>query len=222
MRTLIQLLWLLFASGLRLTASDTLWSASSDVTVLVSASANEFPIANAGPDQTITFANRALIQGRVTDDGLGGAVRTTLRLLTGPGTVTFGQTISGDFRDRLNTATFSAPGTYVLRFSAQDDFTSSFADDITITVLPGSVTPPSTAGNLTPEVNAGPDASVAIPSVLPLNGSVSDDGLPAGYPVSAYWVKVSGPGKAYITDSASLITTVGFSAAGTYYGAQIN
>ncbi len=91
MRTLLQFLLLLLGSCLRLTASDTDRTASSDVTITVLDAANEFPVANAGPDQTITFTNRALLQGKVLDDGITTvAVRTYWLKVSGPGTVTFG------------------------------------------------------------------------------------------------------------------------------------
>jgi hypothetical protein len=54
----------------------------------------------------------------------------------------------------------------------------------------GSVT---TQSNLPPVVNAGPDQQIMLTSSATLNGSVTDDGLPAGAPLTTYWSQVSGP-----------------------------
>ena len=62
----------------------------------------------------------------------------------------------------------------------------------------------------------GPDGSVVRPAFASLAGSVSDDGLPQGNPVTSQWTQVSGPGTASFTNAANPATTVGFSAAGTY------
>ncbi len=208
-----------FTSGgsyvFRLTASDTDLSTSADVTVFVSSSSNERPTANAGQDQTITFAERALLVGKVSDDGgTTGAVRTFWSKISGPGTVTFGQSAGGT-QNRVNTASFSVAGTYVLRLQAFDDLIGT-NDDLTITFNPGTNTAPSYASNLAPSVNAGADASIALSDVLPLNVTAFDDGLPGGYPVAGWWLKVSGPGKVIFGDSSSFSTTARFGAAGTY------
>src|SRR5436190_8732947 len=49
-------------------------------------------------------------------------------------------------------------------------------------------------GNDAPVVSAGPDQVIAYPSRATLNGSATDDGLPAGGTLTCTWSKVSGPG----------------------------
>ncbi len=100
---------------------------------------NQPPVVNAGPDQAITLPNlTAALDGTVTDDGLPNppaVVTTTWSLVSGPGTVTFGDASAVD-----TTATFSAPGPYVLRLTA-DDGELSPSDEVTVAVNePGQVT----------------------------------------------------------------------------------
>jgi uncharacterized repeat protein (TIGR01451 family) len=93
---------------------------------------NQAPAVYAGADQTITLPANAVLDGTVTDDGLPSppALTTLWTMVSGPGTVTFANASAVD-----TTATFSAPGTYVLRLAANDGALSA-SDDVTITVLP--------------------------------------------------------------------------------------
>lgn len=69
--------------------------------------------------------------------------------------------------------------------------------------------------NQAPVVNAGADQSGQPGAVITLNGSVSDDGLPASS-LSAQWSVVSGPGVVNFANTNAAATTATFSAAGTY------
>lgn len=71
-------------------------------------------------------------------------------------------------------------------------------------------------GNQPPEVGAGPDQTITLPSSAALSGTVTDDGLPAGANVTSTWSLVSGPGLATFADPDSPSTTVSFTAAGSY------
>jgi len=92
---------------------------------------NQPPIVDAGPNDSVTLPASANLNGTVNDDGLPnppGAVTTTWSKFSGPGNVTFGNANAVD-----TSATFSLPGSYVLRLTADDgDLTTS--DDVTITV----------------------------------------------------------------------------------------
>jgi YD repeat-containing protein len=70
--------------------------------------------------------------------------------------------------------------------------------------------------NLPPLVNAGPDVYLDTPGVATLNGSASDDGLPAPASLRASWNMVSGPGTVTFADSGALLTTANFDTAGIY------
>src|SRR5207244_1190337 len=102
---------------LRLTASDSALSSTSDVTITVNpAATNTAPVVNAGSNQAITLPAGANLSGTATDDGLpSGTLQTTWSTFSGPGTVSF-PTASA----LTTTATFSTSGTYVLRLTATD------------------------------------------------------------------------------------------------------
>lgn len=92
---------------------------------------NQAPIADAGPNRTVTMPNRATLAGAISDDGLpAGAPLTSMwsQLPGAPGTATF-----TDPTSPTTDVTFSAPGTYVLRLTANDTELQD-SDDITVTV----------------------------------------------------------------------------------------
>jgi RHS repeat-associated protein len=188
---------------LRLTVSDSEFAVSGEVVVTVTP-ANQAPVVNAGPDQTVTLPAPANLSGSVSDDGLpaGGALTATWSEVSGPGEVAF-----ADAHAAVTTAAFSAPGTYVLRLSASDsDLTS--ADDVTVTVA---------ASNRPPTVNAGADQVITLPvSTATLAGSVADDGLPAGGNLSVTWSQVSGPAAASFADPRRPATSVTICQPGVY------
>ncbi|WP_345974393.1 immunoglobulin-like domain-containing protein [Sulfurimonas sp. HSL3-7] len=68
--------------------------------------------------------------------------------------------------------------------------------------------------NHAPVVNAGSDQTITLPAGASLNGTVTDDGLPAPYTV--VWTQVSGPGTVTFSNAAAEDTTVSFSQDGTY------
>jgi hypothetical protein len=71
--------------------------------------------------------------------------------------------------------------------------------------------------NLAALVNAGPDATAAFPAPAMLEGSSSDDGLPAPPgSVTLAWSKISGPGTVNFGNPAAASTTATFSTVGTY------
>jgi len=101
---------------------------------------NQAPVVNAGSDQAISLPASVNLTGTATDDGLPNppsALTTTWTKVSGPGTVTFGNTNA-----LSTTASFSIDGTYVLRLTGSDSLLSA-SDDLTVTVnpagLPGSL-----------------------------------------------------------------------------------
>ena len=118
---------------LRLTATDGELSAFDETSVLVSpaGAVNQAPSVDAGGDQTIALPAFATLDATVTDDGLPvppGLTTTNWSLFDGPASVTFGDAHAED-----TTATFDAPGTYILRMTAYDgEYT--ITDDVTVTV----------------------------------------------------------------------------------------
>jgi hypothetical protein len=100
--------------------------------VAVPLGGNGPPVVDAGPAQTLEWpANSATLDGFVSDDGHPHPPSTVLSVwsqLEGPGSVTFADTGSPD-----TTATFSAPGAYVLQLVG-DDSAAQTADTVAITV----------------------------------------------------------------------------------------
>jgi hypothetical protein len=94
---------------------------------------NQPPVVNAGLD--LIVSGNAVLDGTVSDDGLPnppGAVTTIWSQVSGPGTVTFANASAID-----TTASFSVPGTYQLRLSANDSILST-NDNVSVQVNPSS------------------------------------------------------------------------------------
>ncbi len=166
---------------------------------------NRAPLVDAGPDQMIELPAGAQLSGTVSDDGLptGSELGIGWNVVSGPGAVSF-----GDSSAAVTAATFSAPGTYVLRLSASDGALSA-ADEVVVVVN----APP----NQAPVAGAGPDQTIAQPAdTLTLNGAVADDGLPFGSSVTAAWTQVSGPAAATFADASAPVTTVTLPGVGEY------
>jgi len=166
---------------------------------------NQPPVVNPGPNQIINLPAGAVLSGTATDDGLPNDTLTTAwTMFSGPGPVTFGDPAS------LSTpVSFTMPGTYILRLSANDGAMTSSAD-VTVTVNPDS------SVNQAPVVNAGSNQTIALPASASLTGTATDDGLPSGSTVTVWWTKVSGPGTVTFSNANALSTTATFSTSGAY------
>ena len=190
---------------LRLTASDSVLSVYGDVTITYVQ--NEAPVVDVGIDRTIGVVDVSALSGMVTDDGYPppGVLSFQWTKQSGPGTVTFGSPNAV-----TTTVTFSATGIYVLRLTASDGDLAGY-DELTVTVVEGSVNNP-------PYVNAGPDRMTAEPvNTVALDAAVTDDGLPnpPGV-VTTTWTKQSGPGPVTFGNIYAVDTTATFSVYGTY------
>ena len=164
---------------------------------------NEGPTVSVGGDQTVTLPDVAKLTGVSCDDGFprGSSLALSWSKVSGPGDVAFTKPNSP-----LTDASFTVAGTYVLRLSASDSEQSA-SDDVTVTVLPA---------NQAPIVNAGPNLTVTLPNTVTLNGTVSDDGFPAGATVSTFWGQLSGPGLVTFNEPNSPVTKAIFASPGTY------
>ncbi len=94
---------------------------------------NQAPVANAGPDVTITLPAGVTLAGSVSDDGLPNPPATVTcgwTKTSGPGSVTFGNAALPS-----TTATFSTSGAYILRLTCSDSLLTGF-DETQITVNP--------------------------------------------------------------------------------------
>jgi PKD repeat protein len=192
---------------LRLTANDGALSATDDLVMTVNPPANQAPVVNAGPDQTVTLPAAATLTSTVTDDGLPnppGKVTCSWSKVSGPGTVTFANaTVCA------TTATFSAAGSYTRQLTATDSALTG-SDQLVVNVNPAPT-------NKAPVVNAGPDQTITLPATASLAGTATDDGLPnPPAKVTTTWSKVSGTGTVTFANASALATTATFSAAGSY------
>ncbi|HKG60485.1 MAG TPA: RHS repeat-associated core domain-containing protein [Pyrinomonadaceae bacterium] len=164
---------------------------------------NEPPTAFAGGDQTVTLPDPAKLSGNACDDGFprGAALALQWSKVSGPGDVAFTKPTSP-----LTDASFTLPGTYVLKLTASDSEHSA-SDEVTVTALPA---------NAAPIVNAGPNQTITLPNTANLNGTVADDGFPVGATVSTFWSQVSGPGLVTFNEINNPVTRAIFSTPGTY------
>ena len=185
--------------------SSTSYTGASNLLAFQITLANRPPVVNAGSDQTIIYPDDTVnLTGTAIDDDLPeppGRLTTTWSKISGPGIVTFGN------ENTLNTtASFSDPGTYVLRLTANDGALSVY-DDLTVTYR----------RNQPPTVDAGADRTVGILDVITLYGTTTDDGLPdpPGM-ITVQWTQQSGPGTAIFGDAGAATTTVTFTATGVY------
>ncbi len=181
-----------------------------DADVRLEVPANLAPVVNAGLSQTITLPAVATLAGTATDDGLPNPPATlsiNWSKVSGPGSVSFANA------GALNTtASFGAPGSYVLRLTANDSALST-SSDVTITVNPAPV------ANSAPVItNLPATAIVTFPTTtLSLTATVTDDGLPNPPAlVTNAWSKVSGPGTVTFSNPGAISTTATFSAVGSY------
>jgi RHS repeat-associated protein len=165
---------------------------------------NRPPAVDAGPDQTLTLpADTVSLNGTAGDDGLpqGGELSVNWSASSGPGPVSFGSPASA-----ATTATFVAPGVYVLKLMASDGQLTR-SDSVQVEVVPR---------NQPPAVDAGPDQTILLSDTATLSGSVSDDALPRGSTLTVSWGAVSGPGTVTFGSPDRASTTAAFSDAGTY------
>jgi|GEM_PF-2763385 len=148
---------------------------------------NAAPSVSAGPDRSITLPATASLDGTVTNDGLpvGAAVTSTWGKISGPGTVTFGNTAAVD-----TTAAFSVAGTYVLRLTSSDSLLSA-SDDMQVVVVNAAPAPvvvaiisPVDGVDLVPGVSVGIQASasggagISSVSFLVNGGVIGSDSTP--------------------------------------------
>ncbi|MDF7814857.1 malectin domain-containing carbohydrate-binding protein [Hymenobacter sp. YC55] len=176
-------------------------SPADQVTITVNAAANVPPVANAGPDKTVTLpANTTTLSGSGTDSD-GNVITYAWTQVSGPNIATF------------SNAAVAAPsvgnlvaGAYVFSLIVKDNAgLASTADQVTVTV--------NSAANATPVANAGLDKAITLPvSTTTLDGSGTDDGTIITYA----WTQVSGPNTAVFTNKAVAQPTVNSLIAGSY------
>jgi Secretion system C-terminal sorting domain/PKD domain len=191
----------------KLTIEDSSGAFDSDsVTVKVNPAPNKPPVANAGPDQSITLpTNSVQLDGSLSADPDGSIASYSWIKVSGPGAISINNSLTVN-----PTATNLQRGIYVFQLTVTDNSGATSTARVTVTVNPA---PP--APNQPPVANAGNNTTITLPqSSVALNGTNSSD---ADGSISAYgWNQVSGPSTATISAANSAKPTVSGLQAGSY------
>ena len=164
---------------------------------------NQPPLAEAGTAPALRLGEEARLIGSVPDDAFSGnPVTVQWSKVSGPGTVTFGTPAS-----TFSTASFTAPGSYVLRLTASDGQFSN-SDTVPVEVLPPINQPPLVGLEL--------ERFAIVGQPLALAADADDDGLPAGSALTYRWERVTGFGAATFSAPTALATTATFGQPGEY------
>lgn len=132
---------------------------------------NSAPVANAGPDQTVTYLSTVNLNGSASSDVDGNPLTYSWSFTNRPA----GSTAALSDLTAVN-PTFVAdrPGTFVLQLIVNDGSVNSAADTVVITTT-----------NSAPAANAGPDQSVSVGQLVTLDGTASSD--PDSNPLTYAW-----------------------------------
>ena len=138
--------------------------------------ANQAPVAQAGPDQTVDATGPAgaqvTLDGSLSSDPEGDALSF---IWSGP----FGQATGAAITASLQ------PGTHVLTLSVNDGKGGFAEDRVMVTV--------NAIANAAPSADAGPDRTVRLGSFVTLNGGGSSDPDGGPGPLTFTWTQVAGP-----------------------------
>lgn len=164
--------------------------------------ANSIPVANAGPDRTITLPLSSIaLNGSTSTDADGNIVRASWAVIQSPGGgwIQNGNSISANAHNL-------SQGVYKFELTVVDNRAGWSKDTITITVNP-------TSANVPPVAAAGTDAVTAQP-VVPLDATSSYD--PDGYISTYTWKQVAGPAAANVNCTTCPNPLISLPAKGTY------
>lgn len=176
-------------------------SASSNVSITVKAAPLP-PVADAGPDQTITLpTNHIILNGSSSFAGSGTIESYAWSKESGPA----GSSIESS-GEPVTAVSNLTEGVYVFTLTVTNTNGLSSASTITITVKPAPLPPVADAGI--------PQAIVLPVSSVVLNGSGSN--APSGTIETYKWVKLSGPSGEVINSPSSASTTVSHLVEGIY------
>ena len=181
-------------------------SSSAQVNVIVSPAANQIPVANAGPNQSITApASTVILNGSASSDPDGTITAYNWVTISGPGSITISNS---------NTATPSVQGlmtgVYIFELTVTDNSGATAKDQVTVIVNPQAILP-----NQAPVANAGTNQTIVEPvNSTTLNGSSSFD--PDGTISNYGWTQVSGPSTSVIAAGNTVSPTVSQLIVGQY------
>ncbi|HEX2847695.1 MAG TPA: PKD domain-containing protein [Chitinophagaceae bacterium] len=172
------------------------------ITVNAALPPNEYPVAIAGTDRTITLpVNTVTINGSGSYDPDGTVISYQWTKISGP--ASFVITSSAQPQTSVNGL---VQGVYQFELLVTDNQGAKSKDTVSITVL---------APNKPPVANAGNNVTITLPtSSLTINGSSSYD--PDGTIVAYRWTKIAGPAQYSISAPAQKQTQVGNLVQGVY------
>jgi hypothetical protein len=147
--------------------------------VVVRASGNLAPVANAGADRTVFVGDSVMLDGSASSDANGDALRFSWQLVSIP---TGSQAALSDAAAVRPVLSPDLRGDYVVQLTVNDGRLTSPSDTVTIHTEPT---------NSTPVANAGPDQSSRIGLTVALDAGASRD--PDGDALSYEWTFVSRP-----------------------------
>ena len=167
---------------------------------------NVSPIADAGPDQTITAPSSSVnLNGSASHDPDGNITAYSWILVSMQGAVTISNANAANAA-----ASGLTPGIYTFQLTVTDNNGASSTDNVSITVLPAPILP-----NQNPVANAGTNQVIEAPAnSIALNGSSSFD--PDGTIGLYAWTQISGPSSAGITNNNTATPTATGLIVGTY------
>lgn len=134
--------------------------------------ADNAPVANAGPDQTVS-PQRVILDGSASSDPNNDPLSYSWTQVLGPVSV-----ILETANQKVASFVGIKAGTYVFRLSCSDGHQTS-TDTVNITIR-----------NVTPTVDAGPDITVTVGASVTLHATGADSNEDA---LTYTWTKVSGP-----------------------------
>jgi ribosomal protein L14 len=178
-----------------LTVTDNNGAIDQDnVTIVVSAVANQAPIANAGANITMTLPlNSTNLNGGGSSDPDGIIVSYAWTKVSGPATYTINNP-----NEAATGLSNLVAGVYVFRLTVTDNAGATATDDVTVTV--------NAAPNQVPTANAGSDVTLTLPvNSTILTGSGYD---PDGTITSYTWTKVSGPASYTLVNANAAVTNL--------------
>jgi len=182
-------------------------TATAQVKVTVAPAINQPPVANAGPNQTITLpTNSVNLDGTKSYDPDGTIVSYSWAKISGPGAITITNSTTA-----TPTVVGLVAGQYVFELTVTDNSAATAKAQVNITVNAAPVGP-----NQPPVANAGINQTITLPTnTVALDGTRSFD--PDGAIVAYSWAQVSGPSTATIAGATSATSSVsGLIVAGQY------
>ena len=164
-----------------LTVTEPTTDADTDtVQITVQAPANTAPVANAGPDQSVTSGDTVTLAGSGTDAD-SHPLTYQWSQVSGTTVSLSDSTAASPTFEAITLAVGAPAETLVFQLIVNDGFDDSVADQVSITVNPPA--------NTAPIANAGPDQAVDGGTTVTLSGSATD---PDGQAITYAWSQTGG------------------------------